>query len=191
MATMKQKQIKYYIYHIEGVKIGCTSNPKRRFESKGYKNAVIIEEYNDIDVASKREIELQEYYGYSKDKSTYKETIEFIKKAYTKTKRPIAKEKHIETIEERTIRLYNWHKLMKEKGVGFYNKENSMKAGLVSKDKFSIPVIVYEYPSMKYVNEFTSAKAAGKELGITNIGNIRNILKGRGKSLYGYTFKYK
>jgi hypothetical protein len=44
---------------------------------------------------------------------------------------------------------------------------------------------------MKYVNEFTSAKAAGKELGITNIGNIRNILKGRGKSLYGYTFKYK
>lgn len=181
----------YYIYHIEGVKIGCTKNPKRRFQSPLYKNAKIIETHIDLDTADKRERELQIQYGYPIDKSTYKETLDFISRAYTKTKRPVAKEKHIETEEERIKRMKNWHEDMKRKGVGFYDKENSIKAGLVSKEKFSIPIIAYEYNTMKFIGEYTSAKAASRELGISNIGNIRNVLKGRGKSTMGYTFQYK
>jgi hypothetical protein len=181
----------YYIYHIEGVKIGCTKNPKRRFETALYKSAKIIEQYDDLDTADRRERELQIQYGYPIDKSTYKETLEFIGKAYSRTKRPVAVEKIVETEEERVDRMRRFHEDMKERKVGFYDSSVSMKAGLVTKDKFSIPIIAYEYPSMKLIGEYTSAKAAGKYLDITNIGNIRNVLKGRGKSISGYTFKYK
>jgi len=54
----------YYIYHIEGVKIGCSTNPKERVRRQGYLNYSILESYNDINIAAKREIELQKIYGY-------------------------------------------------------------------------------------------------------------------------------
>jgi hypothetical protein len=181
----------YYIYHIEGVKIGCTKNPKRRFETPLYKKAVIIETHSDLDTADRRERELQIQYGYPTDKSTYKETLEFIGRAYTKTKRPVAKPKHIETEEERRERMIRMHEDLKQRGIGVYNKENSMKAGLVSKERYSIPILGWKMDTLEFIGEFTSAKAAGRELGIKNVGNIRNVLKGRGKSINGYTFQYK
>ena len=181
----------YYIYHIEGVKIGCTIEPKERVRVQGYNVYTILEEHNDIYIASDREIELQKQYGYPIDNVPYWKTIKFQSKAYTIKVRPKRKIIPIESIEERTQRIKNLHIDMKSRGVGFYKKGNPMKAGLVSKAKFSIAVLVYQYPSMKYVGEYTSAKDAGRQLGISNIGNIRNVLKGRGKSLAGYTFNYK
>lgn len=62
----------YYIYHIPNVKIGCTNNPKRRVKDQGYRDYNILETHNDIDVASKRELELQKEYGYKIDKNSYK-----------------------------------------------------------------------------------------------------------------------
>lgn len=57
----------YYIYHVPGEKIGCSTNPRRRVKAKGYSNYEILEEHEDIYVASDREIELQEEYGYGRD----------------------------------------------------------------------------------------------------------------------------
>jgi hypothetical protein len=57
----------YYIYHIPGIKIGCSTNPKRRVRSQGHKDYTIIEEHIDIMIASDREIELQKKYGYTRD----------------------------------------------------------------------------------------------------------------------------
>ena len=54
----------FYIYHIEGIKIGCSTNPKRRVERQGYSDYTILEIHNDINVAANREIELQKKYGY-------------------------------------------------------------------------------------------------------------------------------
>lgn len=180
----------YYIYHIKGVKIGCSKNPKRRVAAQGYKDYEILEVHNDIDVADKREIELQKQYNYPNDKSTYKETLIFGNKAYTKRKRPVKKEFIAETIEEKSIRLKKWHEDMKSRGVGCYDKTNCLNAGLVSKELFSKPILAYRYPSMESLGEFTSAKHFAREYNIKNIGNIRNILKGRSKSSYGYTFRY-
>lgn len=53
----------YYIYHIPNVKIGCTTNPKKRVKAQGYKEWEILETHKCIDTASKREIELQKEYG--------------------------------------------------------------------------------------------------------------------------------
>jgi hypothetical protein len=62
----------YYIYHIEGVKIGCTKrNPKERVRAQKYSYFEILEEHSDIIVASNRERELQKQYGYSVDTIPY------------------------------------------------------------------------------------------------------------------------
>ncbi len=74
--------MKYKIYHgtkPDGTnKIGCTTTYPRRCTDQGLTNFYILEEYNDIYVASDREIELQKQYGYKIDKKKYHETQSMI-----------------------------------------------------------------------------------------------------------------
>lgn len=66
----------YCIYHIPGVKIGVTNNIKYRVEEQqGYNEDEyeILEMSDDIDYISKRELYLQERYGYRVDRQLYKE----------------------------------------------------------------------------------------------------------------------
>jgi hypothetical protein len=62
---------RYYIYHIEGVKIGVSTNPQKRVQDQGYMDFEILEEHTDIYVVSDREQELQKQYGYKVDLSPY------------------------------------------------------------------------------------------------------------------------
>ena len=57
----------YYIYHIPGVKIGCTNNIERRMKEQGFKEYQILEQHKDVDIASQREKILQKEYGYKID----------------------------------------------------------------------------------------------------------------------------
>lgn len=66
----------YYIYHIPGKKIGCTKNPKRRLSEQNTNVYEILEIHNDIDIASNRERELQNQYGYKLDKILYKDAVQ-------------------------------------------------------------------------------------------------------------------
>ena len=66
----------YCIYHIPGVKIGVTNNVKNRVEEQqGYSEDEyeILEMSDDIDYISKRELYLQERYGYRVDRQLYKD----------------------------------------------------------------------------------------------------------------------
>ena len=73
----------YYIYHIEGIKIGCTTDLKERVEKKqGYTNYDILYTTNNIHEASKKELELQTKYKYKQDKKPYKEIIMNIKNKF-------------------------------------------------------------------------------------------------------------
>jgi hypothetical protein len=65
----------YYIYHIIGKKIGCSKNPNRRVNQQGYTEFEILEQHEDIDIASKRELELQQQYEYKIDNTLYKQTV--------------------------------------------------------------------------------------------------------------------
>lgn len=65
----------YYIYHIKGVKIGCTKQIRRRMREQGFNQYEILEKHNDIHLASKREIELQKQYGYNVDVIPYYESV--------------------------------------------------------------------------------------------------------------------
>jgi len=74
----------YYIYHIEGVKVGCTKNPaKRIIVQQGYSDFEILAKTKCIDEASKLEFEWQNKLGYKNDIRTYKQTITF-KKTFNK-----------------------------------------------------------------------------------------------------------
>ncbi len=61
----------YTIYHIPGIKIGCTNNIKRRIKEQGYNEYTILEEHTDIETANKREKELQKEYGYKVETNNY------------------------------------------------------------------------------------------------------------------------
>ena len=65
----------YYLYHIPGKKIGVTRNLNHRVTLiQGYKENEyeVLEQSDDIDYISDREIELQKSYGYKVDLKKYK-----------------------------------------------------------------------------------------------------------------------
>ena len=65
----------YYLYHIPGKKIGVTRNLNTRVTlMQGYKENEyeVLEQSDDIDYISDREIELQKSYGYKIDRKLYK-----------------------------------------------------------------------------------------------------------------------
>ena len=65
----------YYLYHIPGKKIGVTRDLNTRVTLiQGYKESEyeVLEQSEDIDYISDREIELQQSYGYKKDIKLYK-----------------------------------------------------------------------------------------------------------------------
>lgn len=68
----------YKIYHIPGIKIGLSINPKDRVRKTSSNVYEILEEHTDIFIASEREIELQKEYGYRVDRVPYYETIGMI-----------------------------------------------------------------------------------------------------------------
>ena len=73
----------YYLYHIPGKKIGVTRNLNTRVTLiQGYKENEyeVLEQSDDINYISDREIELQKSYGYKVDRTKYKNLN---KKSYT------------------------------------------------------------------------------------------------------------
>ena len=69
------KKIMYYIYHIPGKKVGVTRNLLDRVtHQQGYlpDEYEVLDQSEDIDYISRREIELQQSYGYKIDKKLYK-----------------------------------------------------------------------------------------------------------------------
>ncbi len=65
----------YYLYHIPGKKIGVTRNLNKRVtQTQGYKPTEyeVLDQSDDIDYISKKELELQKSYGYKVDIKPYK-----------------------------------------------------------------------------------------------------------------------
>jgi len=61
----------YYIYHIPGIKIGCTIDYPYRCIKQNYTEYELLETYEDGWIAGDREIELQKQYGYPVDRQHY------------------------------------------------------------------------------------------------------------------------
>jgi hypothetical protein len=78
--TLSKKDM-YYIYHVPGIKIGCTENPDSRPKNQGYFEYQLLEAYENIYEASDREIYLQKLMGYPVDAVPYYISVENFKKA--------------------------------------------------------------------------------------------------------------
>ena len=92
----------YYIYHIQGVKIGCTSDLKTRMRDQGFNEYEILETHTDIYEASKRELELQEEYGYRVDDIPYHISVRNFNSAFLgKSHSEEAKRKISETLKNK------------------------------------------------------------------------------------------
>lgn len=163
----------YYIYHIEGIKIGCSTNPKKRVKKQGYTEYTILEEYDNIITASIREKELQKEYGYKVDSSDYYKQMKMVKAA-TKP-----------SIRKKAIRNTN-HKERAQKCIQTCNKLNWEwnKQG-----KKNIPVLQYDKVG-NFIKEYPSLKSASEAIGVST-GFMTSVCKGKRKTAKGYTFKYK
>jgi len=72
----------YYLYHIPGKKIGVTRNLNTRVTLiQGYKPSEyeVLDQSDDIDYISDKEIELQKSYGYKIDRKKYKNVVNKMK----------------------------------------------------------------------------------------------------------------
>ncbi len=155
----------YYIYHIKGIKIGCTNNIQRRMKQQGFVEYEILEEHEDMETASKREKELQKQYGYRID-SGY---------ALINKLDRIAGGKASATKQ--------W----------LENREELIKRSKLSKpimiEKYGQEIIQYDLDG-NFIKEWKGMKEAARTLNIKP-PNLTATLKGRQKTCGGFLWKYK
>jgi hypothetical protein len=156
----------YYIYHIKGVKIGCSTEPERRVNKQGYTEFEILEQHTDIHIADKREKELQIQYGYKVDTATYKQSREWASKGSSNG----------------GIMVHKKHPNMaKELG-----SKNGKENGLKSRYKLQKPVIQYDLNG-NLIKEWAGVNLAQKETGI----HISHCVRGIKKTAGGFVWKFK
>jgi len=175
----------YSIYHIPGVKIGCSKRVEQRVKEQGYSKYDLLEVHSDIDTASLREKELQKEYGYSEKfiKTDYKQQIEFGKKGQLAIKGKPGKGAKYQI--QNKIGMFGYSK---EERLAINTKANIIRAQR-AKEVLSKPINVYDYKTGKYISKFNSIHEAGKLLNANN-GNIHSVLNGTRNHTKGYTFKY-
>jgi hypothetical protein len=181
----------FYIYHIPNVKIGMSKHPLKRVRQQGYTDFEILEEHDDIEVCSNREIELQKEYGYKVDKLKYNET-DYVKVGlYTATKinhnqgKKNAENGHMRNIQKigcslggrvagkRKVLDGTWNDISL-----LGNKANIEKHG---KRITAINVVTNEE------TDFKSVGSASRELNIHK-RSIFNCLQGKQHQTKGYKF---
>jgi len=130
----------YYIYHIPNVKIGCTHNLIERFAGRRHIQYEVLETYNDIKIASQREIELQIQYGYKVDNTPYKTIVEKNKNLNQRNKISQSlkgRKRTWNTHSAETARKISESNLGKSRGKGISKnkgKQNRLECGRLYKD---------------------------------------------------------
>ncbi len=188
----------YYIYHIEGIKIGCSTQVEKRVKEQGYINFEILEEHVDIYEVSDREIELQKKYGYKVDTIPYWKSSQQLRKNATFKSAQKGGLKGGKTTGQIHLASGHWKtdcSLGGKTGAGGKIAGRlAVQSGRIkdmaqkAKEKLSKPIIAFKN---NIEIEYKSISDAARELEI-KIPNIIDILKGgRQKTAKGYTFKYK
>jgi hypothetical protein len=166
----------YYIYHIPGVKIGCTKQLKKRIRNQRYTEYEILETHTDIYIASDRERELQKEYGYKMDTSYYWETL-------------IA-QKHISN--EARVRGGKQASKVNGNRQGLINAKNGHMEQMVKRtiEVCSIPIIQCDKDG-NFIRKWDSASMAARELGLHK-SSICRVCNPNNPQLTsgGYTFQY-
>jgi hypothetical protein len=177
--------MKHYIYHIPGVKIGCTNNPERRtVKQQGATEWEVLEEHTDAKVASKREIELQKQYGYPIDKVEYWKTLKMQKRGVSES----ANKKRRKTISNRTPE--DWI-IINKKRVGKIDYSNRTMSECHTPEviaKRSKSVNQYDLQG-NFIKSWVSASEAGRFFNRPS-SDIAQACRESWRTAYGFIWKY-
>lgn len=160
----------YYIYHIIGKKIGCSKNPERRIKQQSHGEFEILEQHEDINVASERELQLQKEYGYKVDYNTYAKSIQGY--SHEKVSKAGVASATKQWSENRLREL-----------------EKCKKGGKIVKEKYSKEILQYDL-NENFIKEWKGIKEAARTLNIKP-PNLSATLNGRQKTCGGFIWKYK
>lgn len=188
----------YSIYHIPGVKIGCTDNVERRIIQQSFTNYEILEEHTDIFIASDREIQLQKQYGYKVDIIPYWKSVE----RWGARAGKIGGKRAQSTLKKNKLGLYTdnielrrqWQKLSVDVVKEKYGKEHysnmGKKSGINALERAKIfckKIIAIDINGNK--TEYNSITEAAKVYNVSNTA-ISNNLRGKTKLTKGIHFEY-
>ena len=191
----------YSIYHIVGIKIGCSTQVVKRIKEQGFNNFEILEEHTDIYVASDREMDLQKQYGYKVDNIPYWQSAQRLRKNASfksaqkgglkggKTSKELG---HIQRAQKIGCSLGG---KVGGKITGKINGRLAVESGRVklmaqkAKEKLSIPLIAIKISDNSEIY-YTSQSEAARKLNMHS-SCINVILRGgKQKTSKGYTFRY-
>jgi hypothetical protein len=185
----------YTIYHIQGIKIGCATQPKKRVQEQGYKEFNILEQHNDIYVASDREQELQKQYGYEVDEcpywKTYEQNIERRNKVSKEQRNAYSKMGGNKNVESGWMKEWQQRSVITRTGTK-HSDESKMKMRLARLGKYTYPckaVMAFDKEN-NFIGEYNSASTLAKTLGLLQ-GNVSSVLNHKLKTTGGYIIKYK
>jgi len=168
----------YYIYHIPGKKIGATRNLKTRVTlMQGYKEGEyeVLEQSEDIDYISDREIELQKSYGYKVDRQKYNNLIKSNKMKVNVTEQTTTFPVPVSKLKGRLMDMVDFSWSTSE-GDFTINKEsidfimNNSYASMFSKDRS----FVYNKALANYFNPRSSSDEP-KEKPVKELKIFKNI----------------
>lgn len=165
----------YTIYHIPGVKVGCTDQePKARVRAQGHTEFEVLEEWEYASIASIREQALQKEYRYPVDDCDYMSTIQ--RGFLSEQSKAKAKE---------SCRLSEAYKATRTTA---HMQTPEVRAKVSVKNKK--PVNQIDLKTGAIVRRWESAKDAAEALGCNRMG-ISQVLGGRAKSTGGYGWQYE
>jgi hypothetical protein len=193
----------YYIYHIPGVKVGCSMYPKRRVKVQGYSDFEILAEADDKITASNLEVEFQKQYGYNLDRVKYHQAnyksmghkggarsvelghIKKMQKIGTKISATLARsEAQLNSFKEaRKIGApIAWSKDRTEKQLASIIKAQKIGCvlggktmGAIMREKLRVPISAFKKSDNSFVSEYYSVSECARELNIA-VSDIFNCL---------------
>jgi len=178
--------VKYYLYHIKGVKWGMTKRTvKRRVWEQGYTLNDVCEiiEISDIDTASNMEDTLNIRHGYKRDPNKYNERdYSAIAKLSPLTNKQ--RSKGGKTSGANKVNSGLWDIISKNgRKIGYKNSTEKLK---ICNEKQKKPVLQYDL-SGNLIAEYASRNEANRIIGT----QIHHALKDSNKTCAGYIWKYK
>lgn len=170
----------YTLYHIKGIKWGCSKNLQRRLSAQNYKINDVCEiiKIDDIDEASdmERELNIRDGYGWNKSKD-YRRVQTMVNNS---------KGKGAATQIKNKIGMFGYSK---EERLELNTKANKIRANN-SAEKRKTPIDMFDYKSGNFIKSFNSQLEACKLLNL-NKSCLNLVLTNKRNHTAGYTFKYK
>jgi len=174
----------YTIYHIPGIKVGCSKRVEVRVKEQGYSSYEVLEICSTVDEASQREVYWQKELGYKRDNKPYLKTIETSKLAHTEE----AIKKRKETMRNSTA-FINARKIGIEVLLSHVNyKTSRQQSGSHKKPSLHRAVLQYSL-NHELIKKWDSIKEAGETLNIDR-GNMSFAAQGKYKTAGGFIWRY-